>query len=177
MIYGIVVIDKSWGIGKDGHLLFSLKKDMQYFKEKTEGNFVVMGYNTCLSLPGKKPLSNRTNLVLCPKDVELPSGFIRVNDINEILQLDATAAAYNDKYPGSIGNIYIIGGGMMYRSMLPYCDKIFVTKVDAEKEADTFFPNLDTDTSFELIEESELIDDNGYKIKFTTYVNNNKQSL
>ena len=62
----IVAVSENYGIGKDGKMLFDLKKDLQYFKEKTLNKVVVMGSNTLKSFPGGKPLKNRTNVVLFP---------------------------------------------------------------------------------------------------------------
>ena len=62
----IVAVDNKWGIGKNNDLLFSLKKDMDYFRQKTLNKVIVMGSNTLKSFPGGKPLKNRTNIVLFP---------------------------------------------------------------------------------------------------------------
>ena len=64
MIRAIVHADKQWGIGKDNDMMFSLKKDMKFFRETTSGHTVVMGGNTLRSLPNQKPLKNRVNIVL-----------------------------------------------------------------------------------------------------------------
>ena len=69
-------------------------------------------------------------------------------------------------------NVFVIGGAMFYRTMLPYCEEIFVTKVDADGEATVFYPNLDELEGFEMIYESESVESNGLNIKFTTYKNN-----
>ena len=61
---------------------------------------------------------------------------------------------------------------MFYRTMLPYCEEIYVTKVDADGEATVFYPNLDELEGFEMIYESESVESNGLNIKFTTYKNN-----
>ena len=61
---------------------------------------------------------------------------------------------------------------MFYKTMLPYCEEIFVTKVDADGEATVFYPNLDENENFEMIYEGEELESNGLKIKFTTYKNN-----
>ena len=67
--------------------------------------------------------------------------------------------------------MFVIGGAMTYKTLLPYCDEVLVTKVDAVGGADTFFENLDNNSDFKLIYESPYVETNGYKIKFTTYKN------
>lgn len=69
-------------------------------------------------------------------------------------------------------DIFIVGGAMFYKTMLPYCDTAYITKVDADGGATHFFENLDQKEEWELVEESDEILDNGYKIRFTTYKNN-----
>ena len=65
----IVAVDEKWGIGRKNGLLFSLKADMNYFREQTLNKVVVMGYNTLLSFSGSKPLKNRINIVLAPEGI------------------------------------------------------------------------------------------------------------
>lgn len=158
MIKAIVCVDENWAIGKNNGLLFHLKKDMQFFKEKTTMSIVVMGENTLLSLPGSKPLKDRINIVLCPDGKEYP-GYVCFHNFDKLVaQLKALDC-----------DIYVIGGGMMYNSMLPYYDEVYVTKVQADGKGTVFFPNLDEDTNFELSERSENVEDNGYTINFCTY--------
>ena len=156
----IVAVDKKWGIGKNNDLLFSLPEDMKFFREKTKDKTVCMGYNTLLSFPGSKPLKNRVNIVLAPEGVERDDCII----VHTLEELSKTLKAYD--------NVFVIGGAMFYRTMLPYCEEIFVTKVDADGEATVFYPNLDELEGFEMIYESESIESNGLNIKFTTYKNN-----
>ena len=158
MIKAIVCVDEKWAIGKDNGLLFNLKEDMQFFKEKTTWSIVVMGENTLLSLPGSKPLKNRINIVLCPEGREYPGCLCFHNFNNLVNQLKALDC-----------DIYVIGGGMMYNSMLPYYDEVYVTKVEADGEGTVFFPNLDENADFELVESSDFIKDGDYIINFCKY--------
>ncbi|MGN1062450.1 MAG: dihydrofolate reductase, partial [Candidatus Scatosoma sp.] len=66
MVRAILHVDKNWGIGKKNALMFSLPKDMKFFRETTSGHTVVLGENTLASLPGGKPLKNRRHIVLSP---------------------------------------------------------------------------------------------------------------
>lgn len=160
MIRAIVAVDEKWGIGKKNGLLFDLPLDMKFFRETTSGKTVCMGYNTLLSFPNGKPLKNRKNIVICPEGVT-GDGFIAVHDMPEMLE----TISKED------GDVYVIGGAYFYKSMLPYCDEVLVTKVKADGNAEVFFENLDEREDFELKEEGEELQTNGYTIKFTKYKN------
>lgn len=155
----ILHADRRYGIGKKNGLMFRLPLDMKFFRQTTQGNVVVMGYNTLLSLPGGQPLKNRTNVVLCDKDVSVP-GCIMARSVDELLKI-------TDGYAPD--DVFVIGGASVYKTLLPYCDKVLLTKVDADGDADVFFPNLDENNDFYLENQSEPIDDNGYTIRFTVY--------
>lgn len=157
----ILHADKKWGIGKKNTLMFTLPQDMRFFREKTSGKVVCMGYNTLLSLPNSNPLKNRVNVVLCPETVNRED-CICVHSLDE---LKLAVAPYNSD------DVFIIGGATFYKTMLPYCDKVYLTKVDYDGEADVFFENLDINPNFELVEQSEPLCDNGYTVRFTVYKN------
>ena len=166
MIRAIVHADKKWGIGKNNDMMFSLPKDMKFFRETTLGHTVVMGGNTLRSFPNQKPLKNRTNIVLSRGQVR--------DDCIIVPTFDELKKAILDR---KNEDIYVIGGGVIYKELLPYCEEILVTKVDAIGGAEVFFPDLDADENFACIYESEPIDDNGLTIRFTTYKNNAVKEL
>lgn len=156
----IVVVDKKWGIGKNNDLLFSLPEDMAFFRKETTGKIVVMGSNTLKSLPGGNPLKNRTNIVLWPGG-EKRDDCIICESLDEILET-------LKQYPTD--DVYIMGGAMFYKTMLDYCDTAFITKVDADGEAQVFFENLDNRDDWYCATESEPIQStSGYTIRFCTY--------
>lgn len=157
----ILHTDANWGIGKDNDLMFQLKKDMAFFRAQTTNKVVVMGSNTLLSLPNSKPLPKRTNIVLYPEGKERDDCVI----VQSMSELFKELAKYNED------EIYIIGGAMFYRTMLPYCNEVLVTKVQAVGNADTYFPNLDEMSEWSCVSESEEQEDGDYKIKFCTYSN------
>ena len=161
----IVAVDKKWGIGKNNDLLFSLPEDMKFFREKTNGKTVCMGYNTLLSFPNSKPLKNRVNIVLAPDGVERDDCII----VHTLEELSNTLKSYDD--------VFVIGGAMFYKTMVPYCEEVYVTKVDADGEATVFYPNLDEIEGFKMVYESKPVESNGYQIKFTTYKNNKLQKF
>lgn len=157
----ILHTDREWGIGKNNSLMFRIPADMKFFKETTTGNVVVMGSNTLKSLPGGKPLKDRINVVLYP-DGEKRGDCTVVNSLEELF-------CEIKKYESD--RVYVIGGAMLYRTLLPYCTEALVTKVDAFGGADVFFENLDENKNFKLVNESRPVETNGYNIKFCTYKN------
>lgn len=157
----IVAVDKKWGIGKNNDLLFSLPADMRFFRETTLGKVVVMGRKTLESFPNGKPLKNRINVVLTSKGGEA-DGYTSVRSLDE---LKTELTKYN------ADDVYVIGGAMLYKTLLPYCSEVLVTKVDADGEAEVFFENLDADSRWSLTAESEVVETGGFNIRFTTYKN------
>ena len=149
MIRAIVAVDEKWGIGKKNDLLFHLPEDMKFFRQKTLGCTVCMGYNTLLSFPGGKPLPKRENIVICPESVNRDD-LICVHTMEDML---------------------VIGGATFYHTMLCYCEEVLVTKVAADGGAEVFFDNLDKDEHFKCVYESEPVKSGEYAIKFTTYKN------
>ena len=166
MITAIVHVDKEWGIGKGNDMMFSLPKDMKFFRETTMGNTVVMGGNTLRSFPNQKPLKNRVNIVLSRGQVRDDCIIVRSYDA---LKTEMKSRENED--------IFVIGGGEVYKELLPYCHAVFVTKVDAIGGAEVFFPNLDEHPDFLCVDEGEPLDDNGLIIRFTKYENRNVKEL
>ena len=158
----IVAVDKKWGIGKKNDLLFSLPEDMKYFREKTLNKVVVMGSNTLKSFPNGKPLKNRTNVVLFPGGEKRDDCLV----VDSLEELSSVLKQYDTN------EVFIIGGAMFYKTMLPYCDQVFVTKVEADGGAEVFYENLDELENWNMISCSEPVETNGYTIRFTTYQNN-----
>ncbi len=169
MIISILSADNKWGIGKRNGLLFSLPLDMKFFRTTTSGHVVAMGENTLLSFPNSKPLKNRTHIVLSADPTHNYEGVINVHSFEDFLKTIKEKALNED--------VYIIGGASIYNQMIPYVDKILLTKVYEDGGAEVFFHNLDEDPNFECVEMGEPLIDNGYEIRFTTYVNKNKKSI
>lgn len=143
----IVCVDKNWGIGKNGKLLFNIPEDMQSFVLNTSYKPVIMGLNTLHSLPGGKPLKNRLNIVIAPEDEKLPESVVHVTSIKEL----SDYLTKNDL----VDKAMVIGGGMVYNTLLPFCDYAFVTRVDLDSSADTFIRDLDNlDEGFMLLYET-----------------------
>jgi len=156
----IVAVDNNWGIGKEGCLLCHLPGDLKYFKEKTHGKVVVMGRTTFESLPGKKPLKDRVNIVLSRNSDFHPEGCIKCKSMGELFKV-------LEDY--DMDDVLIIGGEDIYRQFLPYCNCHFVTKIEDSFEADKHFENLDQCDDWELVWESDLQEENGIKYRFREY--------
>ena len=157
----IVAVDKNWGIGKKNDLLFQLPLDMKFFRSTTLNKVVIMGSNTLKSFPNGNPLKNRTNIVLFPGGEKREDCTI----VDSMEELREELKKYNTD------DVFVIGGAMFYRTMLPYCSEVLVTKVDADGGAEVFYENLDKLPNWSMVYESESQETNGYNIKFTTYKN------
>jgi dihydrofolate reductase len=138
----IVAIDKNYAIGKDNQLLWHIPADLKRFKKITSGHQVIMGKLTYNSLP-VRPLPNRKNIVITDQKGESFDGCTTVYSIEEALNL------CSDEQES-----FIIGGGSIYRQFLPYCNKLYITLVNKEFEADTFFPRFDT-SQWKLVEKED----------------------
>ncbi len=140
----ITAVDKNWAIGYENRLLNSIPEDMKFFRETTTGGIVVMGRRTLDSFPGGRPLKKRENIVLTRNPDFERDGVIKAGSLEEVLELT-----------GGRENVYVIGGESVYRQLLPYCDTAYVTYMDYEYLADTWFPNLDQDPEWRLCQVSE----------------------
>lgn len=125
----IVAIGENNEIGKDNQLLWRLADDLKRFKKLTSGHALIMGRNTFLSLPNGA-LPNRKNIVITDKEGEFFEGCEMAHSIEEAIQL-----AGKEK-------CFVMGGGMIYKQMLPIAGKLYLTKVHQSFEADTFFPKI-----------------------------------
>lgn len=142
----IAAVDKNWAIGLKNKLLVRIPEDQRFFRETTTGKVVVMGRKTLESFPNGLPLKNRTNIVLTRDRSYDAKGAIVVHSLEELLKKLA-------EYPSQ--DVYIIGGESIYRQMLPYCDVAHITKIDYAYEADSWFPNLDELSEWQIVADSE----------------------
>ncbi len=156
----IVAADENWGIGKDGGLLTHLPGDLKYFKEKTKGKVVVMGRATLESLPKGRPLPERTNIVLTRDTSFEKEGCVIVNDMEQLL---AECAKYDPE------DVMIIGGEQIYMQLIRQCERLFITKIFASFDADKHLMNVDRMRSFELVWESDIMEENGISYQFLEY--------
>lgn len=164
----IVSVSENWVIGKDNSLLWKLSSDLKRFKELTTNHVVIMGQKTMESLPNKM-LPNRTNIVLTDDpDYSFQNGVIPAFSIDDAIQ----KAEYYES-----DEIFIIGGGSVYKQFLPLADKLYLTKVHTIIEGDTYFPKIDEkDWVLESYQSKEKDDKNEYSHTYIIYSRNGKGS-
>ncbi len=153
----IVAVSQSWGIGKGGDLLFRLPSDLLRFKAMTTGHTVIMGRKTLDSLPGGKGLPHRRNLVLSRQSDFAPDRAEVIHSVEDILK-----TAEDDAF--------VIGGQQVYEQLLPYCARVYVTKVLSDPEADAFFPDLDKLPEWKVASAGEMLTENGLSFQYVEYI-------
>lgn len=158
MISLIVAIAENNAIGKNNELLCHIPNDLKRFKKLTLGQCVVMGKRTWESLP-RRPLPGRTNIVLTDNPTDCFECGITAFSIEDALQ----KCDHHQE-------IFIIGGGSVYRQFLPIADKLYITHIHKKFDADTFFPEIDPDT-WEAFEKEEHIPDDitDFNYTYVTY--------
>ena len=153
----IVAVYDDWGIGRDGTQPIALSADRKFFRENTRGCMVIVGRRTIADFPGQKPLPGRVNVALTRQNIEIP-GFTVCASPEAAVALAKTAQRAT-----------VIGGGTIYRQMLPYCDTAYITKVHVTPESDTFFPNLDELDDWYLAETLQSGEENGIGYEMLLY--------
>ncbi|WP_434980937.1 dihydrofolate reductase [Daejeonia sp. YH14] len=162
MVTIVVAMGRKNEIGKGNQLLWHLPKDLRHFKELTFGHPVIMGRKTFESIG--RPLPNRTNIVVSRRDNWFQEGILIVGSLKEAL-----------KFAKKIDpDVFIIGGGNIYAQTLDLADRLEVTHVKADLEADTFFPEIKP-SEWELTHEecSEADEKNAYNFCFQTFIRKN----
>ncbi len=154
----IVAMGQNREIGMGNQLLWHLPKDLQHFKKLTTDHPIVMGRKTFESIG--RPLPNRTNIIVSRKKDWFIEGVLVVGSLKEALKF---AKKINP-------DIYVIGGGSLYEQTIENADRLEVTLVKAELEADTFFPKIDPKIWIKTSETCEEADEkNRYDLCFQTY--------
>ena len=154
----IVAVYDDWGIGRDGTQPVALSADRKFFRQTTKGAMVIVGRRTIQDFPGQKPLPGRVNVALTRQNCEIP-GFIVAHSPEEAAALAQSAE-----------RAMVIGGGSVYRQMLPLCHVAYVTKVHCNPGSDTFFPNLDENPQWALEEVLQSGEENGIPYEMCRYV-------
>ncbi len=159
MITIIVAIASNGAIGKNNNLLWHIPGDMKRFKKITTGHCLIMGRNTWYSLP-KRPLPDRKNIVLTDDPCECLEGCESAYSIEDSLQKCEKGK-----------DIFVIGGGMIYKQFMSRADRLLITKVHNDFDADTFFPDFDTGEWEETDREDHGPDDvNDFSYSYLTYL-------
>lgn len=153
----IAAIYDDWGIGANGTQPVALSADRKFFRQTTKGATVIVGRRTVEDFPGQKPLPGRVNILLSGHIRELP-GFTVCDNVQQALEQSKDAS-----------RVFVIGGGSIYRQLLPYCDGAYITKVHTQVTSDTFLPNLDNDPQWQLTQVLETGEENGISYEICRY--------
>ncbi|NLY81316.1 MAG: dihydrofolate reductase [Clostridiales bacterium] len=156
----IVAVDQNWGIGKDGDLLKRISGDMKYFRNTTMGKVIIMGRRTFESLPGKKALPGRTNIVLTRTANYAAQGC-------KVLGSEEELFAEIEKYDRE--DLFLIGGAKMYEEYIDCCDTLYITKIYETYEADRYMVNVDKRDGYLVTWESDVIEEDGLKYQYFKY--------
>ena len=158
----IAAVSENWGLGKDNDLLFHISADMKRFRSLTSGSTVIMGRKTLDSMPGGKALPKRRNIVIT-RDMNFSREDVEVaHSVEEAVAMVAGEDA--DK-------VWVIGGGEIYKAMLPYCSMCCITHVHGAPECDVFFPDLSALENWKVQTEGELQTEDGIAFRFVDYCN------
>ncbi|MBO4809134.1 MAG: dihydrofolate reductase [Lachnospiraceae bacterium] len=142
----IAAVDNNWAIGNKGALLVRIRTDQMNFRALTTGKVVILGRKTLETFPQKQPLANRTNIILSKNPDYKVKDAIVVHSMDELME-------ELKKY--DTDDVFVIGGESIYKALEPMCDTAIITKVEHSYEADAYFPNLDENPDWELVEEGE----------------------
>lgn len=137
----IVNVNPHWGIGKEGKRLVQIPADEQRFMELTLGKTVVYGRKTLASMPGGKPLQGRENIILTKRKDYTVEGAVVCHSMEEL------RALLQERYSE---NVFVCGGEYVYKQLVPFCDKAYVTFSYTETKADKVFPNLNTNENWKV---------------------------
>lgn len=153
----IVAVYDDWGIGCEGDQPIALSADRKFFRRMTAGSTVIVGRKTLASFPGGQALPKRRNIVLTRQDITIPG--VEIAHSPE----EAGALCREDE------TVFVIGGGSVYRQMLPLCRRAVITKVHTTVPCDTWFPNLDEMPEWELTGILESGEENGVRYEMCVY--------
>ena len=159
MIITIAAVAQNNALGKDNDLLWHLPDDFKRFKSLTTGHYIIMGRKTFESFP--KPLPNRTHIIITrQKEYSVPDNCFVASSLTQAIEM----CPKNE-------DIYIIGGGEIYKQSMDFADKLEITKVHQSFDADTFFPEID-DKKWKLHEEvfHPADEKHKYGFSFLTYL-------
>ena len=164
MISIIVAISDDLGIGRDNDLLWHIPEDLKRFKRLTMGKCIIMGKKTWESLP-KRPLPGRKNIVL----TDIP---------HECIECSVTAYSIEDALGkcDTDDEVFVIGGGSVYRQFFPITDRLYITHVHKKSQADIYFPKIDK-RKWKVVEKEEAVSQDDNKIPYTYVVYERKKPL
>lgn len=151
----IVAVYSDWGIGAGGTQPVVLKADRQHFVDLTRGRTVIVGRRTLADFPDGRPLRGRRNIVLTRGGTAIDGA-----------ELAHSAA---EAYEMSGADAMVLGGQSVFRDMMPYIDRIFVTKINCRPRSDSFFENLDVSSDWRITDQSEALREGDIEYSFICY--------
>lgn len=151
----IVAVYSDWGIGADGTQPVVLKADRQRFVELTRGRTVIVGRKTLADFPGGRPLKGRRNIVLTRQNAAIDGAEIAHSPEQACLLCDDDAM--------------VLGGQSVFRDMMPYIDRVFVTKINCCPQSDSYFENLDASADWRIASQSEALREGDIEYSFVCY--------
>lgn len=151
----IVAVYSDWGIGAGGTQPVVLKADRQHFVELTRGRTVIVGRRTLADFPGGRPLKGRRNIVLTRGGTAIDGA-----------ELAHSAA---EAYEMSGADAMVLGGQSVFRDMMPYIDRVFVTKINCRPRSDSFFEDLDVSSDWRITDQSEALREGDIEYSFICY--------
>ena len=166
MIAAVAAVDENFAIGFEGKMLIGIRGDLKMFRELTSGHAVIMGRKTFDALPNGA-LPNRRNIVISSR---ANGGFTAVTDEKGEYVLSSMEKVKELLEKNTDETLFVIGGGMVYRELLPYCDRVYLTKIHKTFEkADTYFPRIDQMNEWKETKCGELTEENGVEYQFCLY--------
>jgi dihydrofolate reductase len=164
----IVAVDSNWGIGKGGTQTVVIPEDRKRFRALTDGGTVIVGHRTLLDFPGGKPLVGRRNIVFSRHEgLEIEGATV----------VSSTAGLYKELKGTDPDKVFVIGGDTVFRLLLPYCTRAYVTKIKALPESDAFFPDLDALENWQLEDAGTPKKNDGVEYTFQVYRNKQPKDL
>lgn len=156
----IFAVDENFAIGYKGDMLVHLRTDLRRFQKITDGHILVMGRKTFESLPGQRPLKNRTNLVITRDPSYHREGIEVLHSLEEL----------DERLEGVDERVFLIGGANLVRQLIHKCDVAWITYIQKSFEhVDTVLPNLDESDEWEMVEESEPHEEKGLTFTYRKY--------
>ena len=151
----IVAVYSDWGIGADGTQPVVLKADRQHFVELTRGKTVIVGRRTLADFPGGRPLKGRRNIVLTRQEISIDGAEI-AHSAQEAAEMCGADAM-------------VLGGQSVFRDMMQYIDRVFVTKINSCPNSDSYFENLDEAAAWRIESQSEILREGDIEYSFICY--------
>lgn len=154
----IAAVSENGIIGNNNSLIWHLKEDMKYFKEKTTGHHIIMGRKTFESISGGKPLPNRTSIVITRDKNYERDGIIVCHSLEKAIE-----KCVDEK------EVFIIGGGQIYKEAINICNNLYITKIHKDFDGDVKFPEIDENIWKIIDVDKHFSEKNNFNYSFLTY--------